>query len=74
MANTDHLNLGYLHGPTNFQTKNLLLILLKISNLRNHLSFNGSDRWESHKSYKGTSIKAYLSFQGLSYEVIYEFM
>ena len=54
--------------------KNLLLILLKISNLRNHLSFNGSDRRESHKSYEGASIKAYLSLQGLSYEVIFEFM
>ena len=63
---------------TNKISKKILLLissfLLKISNLRNHLSFNGSDRRESHKSYKGASIKAYLSLQGLSYEVIFESM
>ena len=57
-----------LDGPTNFQKKNFLLLILlvkfwghqtflfKISNLRNHFSFSGSEGW---------AIKAYLLLQGL---------
>ena len=65
------------HGPTNFQLSFFSFssfwghqtFLLKTSNLRNHLSFRLL-RWQSHKSYKGASIKAYLLLQDLSQDFI----
>ena len=58
------------HGPTNFQLSFFSFssfmghktFLLKTSNVKNHLSFRG----ESHESYKGASLKAYLLLQGLN--------